>query len=338
MLGTSTNSIREDEVNFRMPFRALAVSFLFCATAGLASAQTYPDRPVRIIVPYAAGGNTDAISRLIGARLSERLGQQFVIDNRAGASGTIAAEAVARAAPDGYMIFLSSLPQMAIVPNMMKGVKYDPLKDFAPVTNIGFNNFILTVNPKLPVKTVMELIDYVKKSPEKQNYASGGPGSHMNLTMQLFLRRAGIDVTPVHLRGGSEPMNNVVAGHIPMGMMNASDVAQQASAGTVRALAITSEQRNPQLPDIPTFVEAGLKDFVVTSWNGLAMPAGTPQAIIDRIAGEVQTAMADPKLVERFAAIGVTPNAHGPARYAKEIKEAFDLWGDVVRSAGLQEK
>jgi tripartite-type tricarboxylate transporter receptor subunit TctC len=306
--------------------------------AGPAVSQTWPDRPVRIIVPYAAGGNTDAIARLIGARLSERMGQQFVVDNRGGASGTIAAEAVARSTPDGYTVFLSSLPQMAIVPNMMKGIKYDPLKDFAPVTNIGFNNFILTVNPQLPVKTAQELVEFIKKSPQKLTYASGGPGSHMNLTMQLFLRRTGIDVTPVHLRGGAEPMNNVVAGHIPMGMMNASDVAAQASAGTVRPLAITSEKRHPMVPQLPTMIEAGFKDFVVTSWNGLAVPIGTPKSVIDKLAGEVQTAMNDPQLAERFAAIGVTPNAHGPERYAKEIKDAFELWGDVIRSAGLQEK
>lgn len=320
-----------------MVCRALGILLAACVTATFAAAQTYPDKPVKIIVPYGAGGNTDAIARLIGARLSERLGQQFVVDNRGGASGTIAAEAVARAAPDGYTLFLASLPQMAIVPAIQK-VRYDPLTELVPVTNIGFNNFILTINPNLPVKTPGEFVEYVKKSPTPLNYASGGPGSHMNLAMQLFLKRAGIEVTPVHLRGGSEPMNNVVSGHIPIAMLNASDVAAQASAGIVRPLAITSEKRNPQLPAIPTMIESGFKDFVVTSWNGIAAPAGTPAAVIDKLSDEVKTAMDDPKLIERFAAIGVTPNARGPAAFAVEIKEAFALWGDVVRSAGLQEK
>jgi tripartite-type tricarboxylate transporter receptor subunit TctC len=317
--------------------RLIAIALATFALVQQGHAQTYPDKPVRIIVPYAAGGNTDAIARLVGSFLSEKLGQQFVVDNRGGASGTIAAEAVARSTPDGYTLFLSSLPQMAIVPNMMK-TKYDPLKDFAPISNIGFNNFILTVNPSLPVKSAAELVEHVKKSTSPLNYASGGPGSHMNLTMQLFLKHAGIQVTPVHLRGGAEPMNNIVAGHIPMAFLNASDVAQQASAGTVRALAITAEKRNPQLPNIPTMIEAGFKDFVVTSWNGLAAPTGTPAAVIDKLAGEVRNAMLDDKISARFAALGVTPNAHGPARYATEIKDAFTLWGDVVRSAGLQEK
>jgi tripartite-type tricarboxylate transporter receptor subunit TctC len=328
---------REDDMTASRALRTIAIVLAAIALAPHNPAKAYPDKPVRIIVPYAAGGNTDAIARLIGGFLSEKLGQTFVVDNRGGASGTIAAEAVARATPDGYTLFLSSLPQMAIVPNMMQ-TKYDPLKDFAPISNIGFNNFILTVNPKLPVKSAAELVDYVKKSAAPLNYASGGPGSHMNLTMQLFLKTAGIKVTPVHLRGGAEPMNNIVAGHIPMAFLNASDVAQQASAGTVRALAITAEKRNPQLPGIPTMIEAGFKDFVVTSWNGLSAPAGTPAAVIEKLAGEVANAMRDQKVSSRFASLGVTPNAHGSARYATEIKEAYTLWGDVVRSAGLQEK
>ena len=298
-----------------------------------ASGQTYPDRPVKVIVPYAAGGNTDAISRLISARLSEAFNQQFVVENRSGASGAIAMEGVKSAAPDGYTLLTYPLPQAAILPK----VKYDPIADYAPISNIGFNGYILAVNPKVPAKTPAELVTWIKAQ-DKTTYASGGQGSHMNLTMVLFLQRTKLEVAAVHLRGGAEPMNNVVAGHIPMSFMNASDVVQQASAGTVRALAVTSAQRIPQMPELPTMIESGFTEFVVTTWNGLAAPAGTPKAIIDRLASEVARAVKDPKIAERLAALGVTPSGNTPAEFAKEIIADAKLWGDVVRAAGLQEK
>ncbi len=301
-----------------------------------ASGQTYPDRPVKVIVPYAAGGNTDAISRLISARLSEAFNQQFVVENRSGASGAIAMEGVKSAAPDGYTLLTYPLPQAAILPAMTK-VKYDPIADYAPISNIGFNGYILAVNPKVPAKTPAELVTWIKAQ-DKTTYASGGQGSHMNLTMVLFLQRTKLEVAAVHLRGGAEPMNNVVAGHIPMSFMNASDVVQQASAGTVRALAVTSAQRIPQMPELPTMIESGFTEFVVTTWNGLAAPAGTPKAIIDRLASEVARAVKDPKIAERLAALGVTPSGNTPAEFAKEIIADAKLWGDVVRAAGLQEK
>lgn len=306
------------------------------AAGTAATAQTYPDRPVKLIVPYAAGGNTDAISRLISAKLSEAFNQQFVVENRSGASGAIAMEGVKSAAPDGYTLLTYPLPQAAILPAMIK-VKYDPIADFAPISNIGFNGYILAVNPKVPAKTPAELVTWIKAQ-DKTTYASGGQGSHMNLTMVLFLQRVKLEVAAVHLRGGAEPMNNVVAGHIPMAFMNASDVVQQASAGTVRALAVTSAKRIPQMPELPTMIESGFADFIVTTWNGIAAPAATPKAIIDRLASEVAKAVKDPKIAERLAALGVTPSGNTPAEFGKEIAADAKLWGDVVRAAGLQEK
>ncbi len=299
-------------------------------------AQAYPTRPVKVIVPYAAGGNTDAIARLISARLSESLNQQFVVENRSGASGAIAMEAVRAAPPDGYTLLTYPLPQAAIVPAMIK-VKYDPINDYAPISNIGTNSYILAVNPKVPAKTPTELVAWIKGQ-DKTTYASGGQGSHMNLTMVLFLQRTGLTVAAVHLRGGSEPMNNVVAGHIPMAFMNASDVVQQASAGTVRAIAVTSEKRIPQMPALPTMIESGFKDFVVNTWNGLAAPASTPKAIVDRLAAEVAKAVKDPKIAERLTALGVTPSGNKPDEFAREISADAKLWGDVVRKAGLEPK
>ena len=324
-------------MKFPTIMRSAFAFVLACSAASAAQAQTYPDRPVKILVPYAAGGNTDVISRLIGARLSEVFNQQFVVENRSGASGAIAMEAVKAAAPDGYTLLTYPLPQAAILPAMIK-VKYDPIADFAPITNIGSNAYILAVNPKVPVKTAAELVAWVRNSKEKLSYASGGQGSHMNLSMVLFLQRTGLDVAAVHLRGGAEPMNNVVAGHLPMAFMNASDVVQQATAGTVRALAVTSKERIAQMPELPTMIEAGFKDYVVTTWNGLAAPAGTPSDIIDRLAAEVNKALKDPKFTERLTALGITPSGNSPSAFAAEIKADAALWGNVVRQAGMQEK
>ena len=313
-----------------------SLCLLSALVASGAHAQTYPDRPVKVLVPYAAGGNTDAIARLMSARVSEGLGQQFVVENRSGASGAIALEAVKAAEPDGYTLLTYPLPQAAILPAMSK-VKYDPIADFAPISNFGTNSYILAINPKVPAKTPAELAAWIK-SQDKATYASGGQGSHMNLVMVLFLQRAKLEVAAVHLRGGAEPMNNVVAGHIPMSFLNASDVVQQASAGNIRALAVTSATRIPQMPDLPTMVESGFPDFVVNTWNGLAAPAGTPKAIIEKLAAEVAKAVKEPKIAERLAALGVTPSGNSPEAFAKEIAADAKLWGEVVRTAGLQDK
>ena len=303
--------------------------------AQTASDKTWPNRPIKVMVPYGAGGNTDAIARLVGQRLSEVFGQSFIIDNRGGASGTLAVDAVTRAAPDGYTLLLASLPQMAVVPAMMK-VSYNPLTDLVPISNIGSNAFILVTNPALPVKTAKEFVDYVRERPGKVSYASGGLGSQMNLTMALFLKRNALDMLGVHMRGGSEPMNAVVAGHVPAAMLNASDVVQQAQSGAVRALGVSTRQRMPQMPELPTLIEAGFPDFIVSAWNGFAAPTGTPQAIIDRLAAETAKAAHDPALADRFAAIGVTPIGNSPAQFAADFKSAIALWGDVVRSMNLR--
>lgn len=323
----------------KLAHRLTSVAVAALAVVGVtqnAAAQSYPDRPVKILVPYAAGGNTDAMARLLGARFSDVFKQQFVIENRGGASGAIAMEAVKNAPPDGTTLAIAALAQFAIVPAMQK-VKYDPVADFIAISNIGSSPSILAINPSIPAKTVAELVAWVKGSANKPTYASGGQGSHMNLTMVRFLQQTGLDIAAVHLRGGSEPMNNVVAGHIPMAFMNASDVVQQASAGTVRALAVTSKERIAQMPELPTMQEAGF-NYVSTTWNGVFAPAGTPKAIIDQLSAEVASATRDPKFVERLHSLGVTPVGNDPATFAKELASEIKLYGDIVRSAGLQEK
>lgn len=306
---------------------------LAIACSSNARASTYPDRPVKVLVPYAAGGNTDAIARLISARLSDVFNQQFVVENRSGASGALAMEGIKTAPPDGYTLGVVALPQLAILPAIMK-VKYDPLTDFVPISNVGSNPSILAVNAKVPVTTVAELVAWAKSSKERLTYVSGGPGSHMNLTMVRFLQLTKLDIAAVHLRGGSEPMNNVVAGHVPMGFMNASDVVQQASAGTVRALAVTSKQRFPQMPDLPTMIEQGY-DYASHSWNGLIGPTGLPRQIVERLSSEVQRAVKDPAIAQRLSNLGVTPIGNTPEAYARELAEDVKAYGEIVRSASI---
>lgn len=313
----------------------LSATLVLCLAGPGVRAQSYPDRPVKILVPYAPGGNTDAIARLTGNLLSEALGQQFVVENRPGASGALAAESVARSSPDGYTLLMMALPQAAIVPAMSK-VKYDPAADFAPVSNIGFNPFILTVSMSVPATTVAELVAHVRAAPAKMSYASGGLGSHGNLAMSVFLKRAGIDVTPVHLRGGSEQLNNIMGGHLPMGFLNAVDVVQQSSSGKIRPLAVTTAKRIPELPQLPTMIEAGFPDFVVVTWNGLVAPKGTPAEIVERLSAPIQKGARDPAFANRLAAIGVTALGDKPEEFAKTIAADIKIWGDVVRTMSIE--
>lgn len=308
-----------------------AVAAVVCFSAR-ATAQAFPDHPVKIVVPYAPGGNTDAIARIVGQALAESMGQNFVVENRPGASGAIASELVARAPADGYTLLMMALPQAAILPATMK-VKYDPVADFAPVSNVGFNPYVLTVNPSLPVSTVAELVEYARKSPQPMSYASGGIASHGNLAMALLLKRTGVTIVPVHLRGGSEQINNIVAGHLPVGFLNAADVVQQAESGSVRLIAITTPQRSPQLPKLPTMIEQGFDDFIVITWNGLVAPKGTPPEVVAKLAGEVQKAIRQGATADRLNAIGVTPLGDTPAAFAATIEADIKKWGELARAA-----
>ena len=243
---------------------ALTVALL---TIG-AQAQSWPQRPVRIIVPYAAGGNSDGMARIAAQRLTDALGQTFVVENRLGANGAIAADAVARAPADGYTLLWGVTPPITINPAMTK-VGYDPIKDFAPISVVGVNAFVLLVNKSFPPKTVAEFVSYVRAQPSKLAYAEGSAGSLTHLTMVLFLKRAGLDMTNVSYRGNAPALTDVVAGHLPTMFSNISDAIPQASAGSIRLLAVSSEKRAPQLPDVPTIAEAGFPGFNVLTWNGL---------------------------------------------------------------------
>ena len=302
-----------------------------------ARSQGWPQRPVRIIVPFLAGGNTDAIARIIGQQLGEVFGQKFVVENRPGAAGAIAAEAVARAPADGYTLLMAAVALIAIAPAATK-VSYDPVKDFAPISIIGTNPFALVVNPKIPVHTVEEFVDYARRQPDKLTYATGGAGSVSRLSMGLFLKRAGLEMVPVSYNGGGPAVADVIAGHVQSYFANLSDTLPHVMSGGVRLLAVSSEIRIPQIPNVATFIESGFPGFKISTWNGLVAPANTPKEITERIAKEVALAVKDPKLAERLAGFGIDPLGNSPEEFAAVIAADIVMWTEAVKIAGVQEK
>jgi tripartite-type tricarboxylate transporter receptor subunit TctC len=302
-----------------------------------AAAQAWPQKPVTIVVPFAPGGNTDGIARLAAQRLTETFGKQFIVENRGGASGAIAAEQITRAEPDGYTLFVAALPVMAIVPAMNK-VKYDPVKDFAPISNIATNPFVLVVNEAFPAKTLAEFIAHVKTQDGKLSYASAGTGSLTHLSMALFLKQAGIEMIHVGYRGNAPALADVIAGHVPAMFSNLADVLPQMSSGKLRLLAVSSEKRVSQAPDVPTVAESGYPKFKTQTWNGLLARKGTPQEVIDKVAQEIAKAAKDPKFIEKLAGFGADAQGNTPQEFAKMIADDVALWAEAVDVAGVKQQ
>jgi len=300
-----------------------------------AAAPRWPQRPVRILYPYAAGSSGDTTARLIARRLSDALGQPFVVENRTGANGIIATEAVVRAPADGYSLLWAITPQIAIAPAMSK-VPYDPVKDFAPISAVCSNSFALVVNPRLPVRTVSEFIDYARGQSGGLVYAEGGAGSLTHLAMVLLLDRAGLKGTNVSYKGSMQALTDVVAGHLPAMFSVLGDALSQAQGGAVRLIAVSSAQRSAQAPNVPTIAESGFPGFDLTSWWGLMAPAGTPQPIVDRVALEAAHAAQDPEIIAQLRRLGVYPLGNSPAEFAAMIAADIKLWSRAVKIAGLR--
>jgi tripartite-type tricarboxylate transporter receptor subunit TctC len=293
----------------------------------------WPERPVRIVVPYAAGGNTDAIARIASERLTNAFGMQFIVDNRAGAGGAIAAEFVAKAPADGYTLFVAALSQFGPVPLTQK-VNYSPLKDFAAISNIGANGFVIAVHSSVPVKNLKEYIDYVKARPNQLNYGSGGTGSLTHLAAALFLQRAGMQMVHVPYKGGAPALADTLAGQVQMYAGSPSELIPHAKTGKIHLLGISSRERNAQLPDVPAIAET-LPGFQAMTWNGLLAPAGTPQPVIDRLASEMAKAFKDPVFLDKLARMGLDPMPGGPAEFGEAIRSDYAMWRDVIKSVGL---
>lgn len=303
--------------------------------ANNALAQQWPQRPVKIVVPFAAGGNTDGIARISAERLSQALGQQFVVENRVGAQGQIAADYVAKSSPDGYTFLMAASAQIVIVPAMTK-TPYDPIKDFAPISIVGTNPFVLGVHQSVPAKNVREFVEFIRANPGKYNYASGGSGSLSHLSAALFLKQAGLEMTHVPYKGGAPAVADLVGGQVQMYFGNFSEFVQHAASGRVRLLGVSSDKRNVQAPDLPTIAEQGYPGFRTITWNGLLAPAGTEPAIIERTAQEIAKAARDPAVIKRLQGLGVDALGNTPQEFAEVIRQETPFWAEVVKISGAK--
>ena len=304
------------------------------AVSRFAWAQAYPTRPVRLIVPVAPAGASDITARLIGQWLSERLGQQFVIDNRPGGGGNIGTEAVVRAPADGYTLLLVG-GLNAVNATFYDKLNYNFIRDIAPVASIIRTPFVMAVNPTVPAKTVPEFIAYAKTSPGKINYASAGTGTSTHLTGELFKMMAGVDMVHVPYRGGGPAFNDLLAGQVQVFFPTTVSSIEYIKTGRLRALAVTTATRSDALPDIPT-VDEFVPGYEASSWFGVGAPKNTPVEIVDKLNNEINAALADPNMKARLADLGGTVLAGSPADFGKLIAEETEKWGKVVKFSGAK--
>ncbi|MFL4980033.1 MAG: Bug family tripartite tricarboxylate transporter substrate binding protein [Xanthobacteraceae bacterium] len=316
---------------------ALALAAVVSATlAGPAVAQDYPTRPITLVVPYAAGGGNDVMARTVADTMSRVLGQQIVVENRAGAGGTIATRQVAKSAPDGYTLVIGGTGTLAVNPTLYGNVGYDPRKDFAPVGLIGTSALIILVHPSIPARSIRELIDLAKQEPGKLNYASAGVGSGIHLGTVLFEHMADVKLTHVPYRGTGPALTDLLGGHVAVYFSSLPSAVGIVKDGKVRALGVTGSKRSPVFPDVPTVAEAGLPEYEAVLHYGIAAPAGTPRPIVDKLNAALRTAVAAPETQQRMATEGTEPLASTPEEYAADIDREETKWSAIVRQSGAK--
>jgi tripartite-type tricarboxylate transporter receptor subunit TctC len=313
---------------------------VFCVVAAallapLAGAQSYPVKPIRLILSVPAGATPDVTARLVTPGLANVLGQPLVVDNRGGAGGLIGAEIVAKAAPDGYTLFISSPGALTILPHLRK-VPYDTLKDFTPVSLISVGPFVLILHPSVPAKSVNELIALAKAQPGKLNYASAGNGVANHLAMELFKQMAGVDITHVPYKGAPQAVTDVLAGHMNMMFNSIAPLVGHIKAGRVRVLGVASAKRSSQLPEVPTISEAGVPGFEAENWFGMFAPAKTPQRIIARLNEAVVKVVRSPEIQAQFAALGADAVGNSPEEFAAFVRRDMEKYAKVVRISGAK--
>jgi len=317
--------------------RALLGALVLSAGFGLTvTAQAkYPDKPIKIIVGFAAGGPTDIVARLVANRLDKVLGQPVIVENKPGGGSNIASAEAARAKPDGYTLFLGTIANATNM-SVYKNLTYNTERDFIPITQLVSSPSVLVVNNDLPVKTLAELIAYAKANPGKLSYASSGAGGSPHLAGEMLKQRAGIDALHIPYKGAAPAMNDVMGGTVSMGFKTASGVTGTIQAGRLRAIAIASGARLPQLPDVPTLGELGFKDFEVSSWSGLFAPKGTPPAIINTIAKATIDILNNPDVRKQLEAMGAFPIGSTPAEFQKYVRSEIEKWGVVAKAAKIE--
>jgi tripartite-type tricarboxylate transporter receptor subunit TctC len=315
------------------PIRSALAFLLFAATC--AQAQSWPARPVKLIVPFPPGGSTDILARALGHGLSSELAQAVIIDNRPGAGGSIGAEAAAKAPPDGYTVMMGHLGTLAVNPGIYKNLPYDPVKSFAPVCLMAIVPSVLVVNPSLPVHSVSELIEYAKKNPGKLAYGTAGLGTNSFFTMELLKLTYGLDMTHVPF-GGSGPVKNaVLGGHVQVGAASLSPMLSVLKSGDVVALAISATKRIPTIPNVPTMTEKGQPDASLSTWAEIYAPAKTPKAVVDRLAQALEKTMKDPAVVVAIEKAGLIVEYHGPEETLKLIQRENEIVTRLAKQLNL---
>ena len=316
----------------------LAMGMAGVGTTMAQGASNYPTQPIRVIVPFAPGGASDFAARLIQPGMAQFLGQQIVIENRAGAAGNVGMDVAARAAPDGYSIYLGNVGTVSINPSLYEDLTVKPEKDFIPVTIVADTPGIMIANPKFPPNNVKELVTYVKARQGKINFASPGAGSLNRLEMEVFRRDAGLDMTHVPYKGGAGPaVADIIGGHVEFMFTTISSAIQHVKDGRLKALAVTTKERVPSLPNVPTMLEQGYPNSVSSSWQGVLVPAGTPRPIVEKIHAAVVHAMSDAKVRERFTESGVIPvTSKSPEEFKAYIAADSKKWSDVIKATGAK--
>jgi tripartite-type tricarboxylate transporter receptor subunit TctC len=317
--------------------RAWLLSVIFCScVCPLVLAESYPVRPVRLIVPSTPGGSVDTLARTIGPKLTERWGQQVVIDNRSGAGGVIAGETLAKAPPDGYTLMLGTIASLATNASLQKRLPYDPIKDFAPVTLVATQNLMLLVHPSVPVKSVKELIRLAKAQPGKLSFASAGNGTGSHLSGELFKQLAGVDMLHIPYKGVAPALLDVISGQVSMSFPSILTALQQVRAGRLRALAVTGAHRSVAAPELPTLQEAGIKGYESATWYGIVAPFGAPTDVIAKLNAEVVSILKLPDVNERLSKEGADPVGNSPQEFGRFIQSEIEKWRKVIRAAGIQ--
>lgn len=317
-------------------FSALCCAILFAAIAPTAGAQQWPTKPIRLIVPFTPGGSQDVIGRMFAQKVGESLGQQVVVENKAGAGGQIATQEVARAAPDGYTLLLSTGAQMAIEPSLRANVGYGPLKDFVHVVHLADAPLVLLAVPSLPVSNAKELIAYAKANPGKVNTASTGNGTYTHLTLELLKSATGVDLTHVPYKGAAPAFTDMLGGQVQTMFTTTASAQPYTSTNRLKALAVTSKKRSPLFPAAPTFAEEGVPQLDVSVWIGIAAPAGTPPSVVERLSADFNKALASPEVREKLATLGAESVGGTSESFTKFVRGDIERWAKIIAAAGIK--
>lgn len=309
--------------------------FLFCLCGAISAQAAYPDKPIKIVVGFAAGGGSDILTRTIAPALAEALGQPVIVDNLPGAGGNRAMAEVARARPDGYTLLMGT-PGLATNSSLYANLGFDPAKDFAPVGLVASVQNVLLVRPSLSVQKVSELIELARQSPGKLNYASPGSGTSLHLAGELFNESAGIKTVHVPYKGGGQALSDLMSGQVDFMFNVLPSALPQIKAGTVKAIAVTGSQRSDSLPDIPTMIESGVAGYTAVTWNGILAPAGTPPEIIEKLNKAIAQVLTTPEMIQRYASIGTTVLIGSPEDFAKLIRDETVKWRRTIQASGLK--